>query len=144
MTDEILRSGDKAIYYPTFGPALVTVQPGTLIGSAPQVNALKAQVCVKGDEASATVPGCPYVSGVFTIPGTGTLSISALGADQLSRQSRAGGKYIMLRGTTFTAKFEITVPAGKPGPDGPTPDPMVVYTGSGMFQTRNMTVRDEA
>ena len=44
MTDEILCSGDKAIYNPTFGPALVTMQPGTLIGSASQVSAVKATV----------------------------------------------------------------------------------------------------
>lgn len=142
MSDEILRSGDKAIYNPTFGPALVTVQPGTLTGSAPQVNAVKAAVCVQGDEASATVPGCTYVSGAFTIPGTGTLSISALGADQVSRKSRAGGKPLLLRGTTFTARFTITSPAAKPTPDGPTPDPLPMYTGSGSFQTGNVTVRD--
>lgn len=143
MSDEILRSGDKAIYNPTFGPALVTVQPGTLTGTAPQVNARQAQACVQGDEASATVPGCPYISGGFTVPGVGMLSIAALGADQLSRKSRSGGKFLMLRGSTFTAQFQVTVPAQMPTPGGPVPDPMPIYSGSGSFQTGNMTVRDK-
>jgi hypothetical protein len=72
----------------------------------------------------------------------GTLSISALGADQLSRKSRAGGKPIMLRGTTFTAQFQVTVPAQMPTSGDPVPDAMPLYTGSGSFQTRNRRVRD--
>jgi hypothetical protein len=142
MSDEILRSGDQAIYNPTFGPAMVTVSPGTLTGTGAQVNAVKARVCVQGDQASATVPGCAYVSGPFVTPGTGTLSISALGVDQLSRKSRSGGKPLMLRGTTSTAKFEVISPATKPGPEGPVPDPTLTYTGSGSFRTGNMGVRD--
>jgi hypothetical protein len=142
MSDEILRSGDQAIYNPTFGPAMVTVQPGRLTGCAPQVNAVKAQICVQGDEASATVPGCAYISGGFVIPGVGTLSISALGQDQLSKKSRSGGKFLMLKGTTFTAQFQVTLPAQIPTPGGPVPDPMPLYSGSGSFQTGNMGVRD--
>lgn len=142
MSDEILRSGDQAIYNPAFAPALVTVSPGTLTGTGPQVKALQAQVCVQGDEASATVPGCPYMSGSFTIPGVGTLSIAALGADQLSKKSRAGGKPLMLRGTTFTAQFQVTVPATMPTPGGPVPDPVPLYSGTGLFRTGNGEVRD--
>lgn len=143
MSDEILRSGDQAIYNPAFGPALVTVRPGILTGTGPRVNVTQANLCVQGDEASASVPGCPYMSGSFTIPGVGTLSIAALGADQLSKKSRAGGKFLMLRGTTFTAQFQVTVPAQMPTPGGPVPDPVPLYSGSGSFQTGNMGVRDK-
>lgn len=142
MTDEILRSGDQAIYNPAFGPALVMVRPGILTGTGPRTNAVKANVCVQGDEASATVPGCAYISGGFTIPGVGTLSISALGQDQLSQKSRSGGKFLLLKGTTFTARFQVMVPATMPTPAGPVPDPLPVYSGSGSFQTGNMGVRD--
>ena len=140
MSNQILRTGDKAIYDPAFTPALVTVSPGTLTGSAVQVSSEGATVCVQGDEASATVPSCAYVSGGYTIPGTGTLSIAALGTEQLSKKSRSKGKPLMLRGSTFTAQFQVIVPAQMPTAGGPVPDPVPLYTGSGSFQTKNTRV----
>ena len=88
------------------------------------------------------MPGCAYISGSYTIPGMGVLSIAALEADQLSRKSRSGGKFLMLRGSTFTAQFQVTAPAQMPAPGGPVPDPLPLYTGSGSFQTGNGEVRD--
>ncbi|MCQ3975930.1 MAG: hypothetical protein DPW09_21050 [Anaerolineae bacterium] len=142
MNDEILRRGDQAIYEPMFTPAQVRVRPGILTGTGRPVKIIQQTVCVQGDEASATVPGCAYVSGGFTIPGQGTLSISALGADQVSSKCRSGGRGLLRRGTRFTASFQVTVPAQMPTAGGPVPDPVPLYTGSGTFQTGNVKVRD--
>lgn len=143
MTDEILRTGDQAIYEAVFNPALVKVQPGTLTGTGRPVKIIQQAVCVQGDEASATVPGCAYVSGGFTVPGVGVLSISSLGADQLSPHCRSGGKPLLRRGTRFTASFQVTVPAQMPTPGGSVPDPISLYTGVGRFETGNVKVRDK-
>jgi hypothetical protein len=141
--ENILRSGDMAIYNPTFGPAIVTVRPGILIGSCATVMAVKSPVCVQGDEISAMVPGCPYISGGFVTPGVGTLKILSLGADQLSMKTKCGKKPVMLKGTTFQAQFQVMVPAMQPTPGGPVPDPVPLYMGTGTFQTTNMTVQDK-
>ena len=143
MSQEILSSGDQVIYRPNFGPAVVTVQPGTLTGTGWEVTIQGAVVCVQGDEASAAVSGCPYTAGGYTIPGAGTLSIAALGTDQLSRRNSVKGKPVMLRGTTFTAQFQVTVPAQMPTSSGSVPDPVPLYTGSGAFQTVNGKVLDK-
>ena len=140
--DEILKTGDQAIYLPAFAPAVVVVRPGILSGTG-RSNVSKVPLCVQGDEISATVPGCAYISGSFVTPGVGTLSISALGADQLSMKTKCGHKPVMLKGSMFTAQFQVTVPAMMPTPGGPVPDPMPMYTGSGNFVTTNMTVRDK-
>lgn len=141
--DQILRTGDQAIFMPAFGQAVVVVAPGTLTGSGAPVTVAGMTVCVDGDESSVTVPGCAYVSGNFVTPGTGTLLIDSLGADQLSKKTTVGGKAVMLKGTTFVAKFQVMSPAMQPNPPAPpVPDPAPSYVGQGQFQTTNTTVTD--
>lgn len=144
MVDFILKTGDQAIFFPTFGPAIVTVIPGVLTGSAANVLIGGQPVCVAGDERNVIVPGCMYISGSFVTPGIGTLSIQALNADQKSTKTKAGGKFVLLQGTTFTAKFQVMSPAMMPTAGGPVPDPVPQYTGQGQFQTTNFTVKDGA
>lgn len=142
--ENILKTGDQAIFMPTFGPAIVTVAPGIITGSAAQVTIGGIAVCVDGDERSVQVPGCVYISGSFVTPGVGTLSIQTLGADQKSRKTKAMGKFVLLKGTMFTAKFQVMSPAMQPNPPAPpVPDPMPMYTGQGQFVTTNMTVMDK-
>jgi hypothetical protein len=142
MTDVIVVDGDKAMFNPTFGPATVVVQPGTITGSGPaKVTGKKA--CVAGDESSVSVPGCTYFAGQYSIPGTGTLAISALGGDQKTVKGATGGKKLILKGSTFTAKFSITVPAQQPppGPGSPIPDATSQYSGTGTFVATDATVK---
>nr|VFJ43042.1 MAG: hypothetical protein BECKDK2373B_GA0170837_100422 [Candidatus Kentron sp. DK] len=137
MSDFILITGDKANFLPAFGAAIVVVRPGVLQGSGPAtVNSKK--VCVAGDEKKLQVPGCPYTAGGYVIPGTGTLKIAALAANQKAKESHTGGKAMLLKGGQFTAKFEVQSPAKQPAPPGPPiPDPMPQYSGQGMFVTTN-------
>jgi hypothetical protein len=138
MSDYILIEGDKASFLPSFGAAVVVVQPGDLQGSGPAtLNGKK--VCVDGDEKDVSVPGCTYFTPQYSIPGTGTLKIDALAGDQKASKTKTGGKAVLLKGGSFTAKFEVQSPAQQPppGPGSPIPDPTPQYSGSGMFITTN-------
>src|SRR5947208_1288818 len=106
MPDFILIEGDKAVFQPTFGAAAVVVRPGDLKGSGPATLDGK-KLCVDGDEAKVEVPGCMYTTPQYSIPGTETLKIAALAGNQKAQKTETGGKPVLLKGGTFTAKFEV-------------------------------------
>ncbi|MEZ4731474.1 MAG: hypothetical protein R3E79_30520 [Caldilineaceae bacterium] len=136
--DFILLEGDKANFMPNFGPAVVVVQPGDLKASGPAtLNGKK--VCVDGDETKVAVAGCTYMTPQYSIPGTGTLKIAALAPNQKAQKTQSGGKPVLLKGGTFTAKFEVQNPAKQPppGPGSPIPGATPQYMGSGAFITTN-------
>lgn len=138
MNKLILIDGDKAIFLPTFGAATVVVQPGTLQASGPATIGGK-KICVDGDETKVAVAGCAYVTAQHSIPGTGTLKIAALAADQKAKKTKTGGKAVLLKGSQFTAKFEVQSPAQQPppGPGSPVPDAAPQYSGQGSFTPGN-------
>ena len=132
--DYILLDGDTALFLPNFGAAIVVPRPGTLQGSGPSKYNGKP-VCVEGDEDQLQVPGCMYVSGAFSVPGTGTLKIDRLASNQVAQHTKSGGKKMLLKGGTFQAKFEVQSPAMD---SNGVPDPMNRYPGgSGQFITTN-------
>ncbi|NEQ75366.1 MAG: hypothetical protein F6K23_21320 [Okeania sp. SIO2C9] len=138
MSRFILIDGDKANFIPAFGKAIVTVKPGNLKASG-KATLKGKKVCVDGDEKKLSVPGCMYISPPYVIPGTGTLKIASLGADQKAMKTNTGGKKVLLQGSIFTAKFEVQSPAKEPpkGPAPPVPDPAPQYSGMGNFTTTN-------
>jgi hypothetical protein len=138
MADFILMEGDKAIFLPNFGTAIVVVKPGDLKGSGPGTINGK-NMCVDGDEKNVSVPGCMYTAPPYVIPGSGTLKIAALAGNQKAKKTRTGGKPVLLKGSNFTAKFEVQSPAKQPPPvpGSPIPDTTPQYSGSGMFVTTN-------
>lgn len=142
MSDFILIDGDQAVFMPNFGAAVVVVQPGNIQGSGPAKLDSKG-LCVDGDEASVSVPGCTYMTPQYSIPGTGTLKIDSLAADQVAQKTNTGAKPVILKGGNFTAKFEVQSPAQQPppGPGSPIPDATPSYSGSGMFVTTNTKYR---
>jgi len=138
VTGVILVDGDTASFLPNFGAAIVVVRPGDLKGSGPAtLNGKK--ICVSGDESRVSVPGCSYITSQYSIPGTGTLKIAALAGNQRARKTKTGGKAVLLKGGSFTAKFEVQAPAKQPppGPGAPIPDATPEYSGSGTFITTN-------
>ena len=139
MPDFILVEGDKANFLPAFGAAVVVVKPDDLKGSGPATLSGK-KVCVDGDEKDVSVPGCMYMTPQYSIPGTGTLKIAALAGNQKAQKTQTGGKAILLKGGSFTAKFEVQSPAKQPppGPGPPIPDATPQYSGNGLFITTNM------
>ena len=131
--------GDLVIFLPAFGKAVVVPQPGILSGSG-KSNLTKKPICVEGDETNVIVPGCPYVSPPYVVPGVGTLKIESLAGNQKTREVKCGGKAILLRGGQFQAKFEVTTPAQMPPPPS-SPDATPSYGGQGMFITTNLFVK---
>jgi hypothetical protein len=140
MADFILTTGDLVIFNPAFGSAIVTVIPGNLMGTG-KMMINKKMVCVDGDEKTVMVPGCPYITASHPIPGVGMLSIASLAPNQKALRTKSNNKPTLLKGGTFTAKFQVLVPAQQPTPAGPVPDPMPQYSGTGSFVTTNMRVR---
>jgi hypothetical protein len=138
MTDFILLEGDQVTFMPTFGVAIVAVRPGNLRGSGPATLQGK-KLCVDGDEKQVAVPGCLYTTPLYSLPGTGTLKIAALAANQKAQNTHTGGKAVLLKGNNFAARFEVQSPAQQPPPvpGPPIPDPTPQYSGQGMFVTTN-------
>lgn len=138
MTDKILVEGDIANFMPAFTPAIVVVQPGQMKASGPATIGGK-KICVDGDEAQLQVPGCQYMTPQYSIPGVGTLKIDKLAADQKAQHCNTGGKAMLLKGSNFTAKFEVQSPAQQPppGPGSPVPDGTASYSGQGSFVAAN-------
>jgi len=140
MSDFILIEGDVAMFIPAFGAAVVVVQPGKLEASGPASIGGK-KICVDGDESKVAVAGCAYMTPQYSIPGTGTLKIAALAGDQKAKKTQTGAKAALLKGGSFTAKFEVQSPAQQPAPPGPpVPDATPQYSGNGMFVTTNLKV----
>ena len=142
MPDSILNEGDKAIFMPNFGPAIVMARPGELTATGP-VTIKGKRMCVAGDEKQVKVQGCTYMTPVYSIPGVGTLEIAALSSDQNATKTKTGGQAVLLKGGNFTAKFTVMVPALQPppGPSPPIPDASPEYSGNGMFVTTNLTIK---
>ncbi len=142
MADFVLVSGDQALFNPTFGAATVVVRPGNLAGTG-KAKAAGKPLCVDGDEKKVLVPGCTYMTPQYTIPGVGTLSIQSLGGDQKTSKTKCGGKPVLIKGSTFTAKLQVMTPAQQPppGPGSPIPDATPQYSGSGSFVTTNVKVK---
>jgi hypothetical protein len=142
VSDVILIDSDLANFQPTFGAATVAVRPGPITASGPARVTGKA-ACVAGDESSVSVAGCAYFAGQYSIPGTGTLTIASLAGDQQAQTCSTGGKKLLLKGSSFTARFSVTMPAMQPppGPGSPIPDPTPSYSGSGSFIAANTSVK---
>ena len=140
MADFILITGDKAMFNPNFGPAIITVRPGDLLGTGKdKIN--QKLVCVDGDEKKVTVPGCPYITSQYSIPGTGMLFIESLAANQKAQKTKSGGKSVLLKGGQFQAKFTVMVPAQQPSSPNPIPDSTPQYSGTGTFISMNQIVK---
>jgi hypothetical protein len=137
MSDFVLMEGDLATFEPAFGPAVVVVRPGTLSGSGPSTLAGKP-LCLEGDEAKVSVPGCPYTAGPYCIPGVGALRIQSLAPNQKAIKTRAARRPVLLKGGCFIATFQVLAPAQQPNAAGAVPDPTPLYTGSGAFVTTNI------
>lgn len=137
MTNSILVNGDSVVFTPMFGAAMVTIQPGRLKGSG-QFTIGGKKVCVDGDEEKVSVPGCPYVTPQYSIPGSGTITIKKLGSNQTAKKPFTGGKPVLLKGSVCDAQFMVLVPAQQPGAP-PVPDPTPKYTGKGQFIPTNTT-----
>jgi hypothetical protein len=136
-SDFIVKTGDQAMFSPAFGVATVVVVPGSITGSG--TGRVDGSIfCVEGDEASVVVPGVAYMTASFPIPGSGTLTIDTLGSDQSGQKTNSSQKAVIIKGSTFTAKFTVVLPASVVVAGAPSFDSVTSYTGSGQFVTTNV------
>jgi hypothetical protein len=142
MSDTVLIDGDKVLFLPTFGAAIVAVMPGTLSGKGAATVGGK-KVCIDGDEKDGKGPGCVYFTPVYSIPGSGTLKIQALAGNQKARHTRSDGKPVLLKGGQLEAVFEVQTPAQQPPPGTapPVPDSTPQYSGKGSFVSTNLKLK---
>lgn len=139
--DYILLDGDQVLFQPMFGSATVVPQPGNIKGSG-GASLSGTKVCIEGDEGSVQVAGVMYSTPVYSIPGTGTLLIDQLAANQIADHTHSNNKKVLLKGSQFTAKFQVQSPAQQPSPSGPVPDGTPLYSnGKGSFVSANTKFR---
>jgi hypothetical protein len=139
--DYIIVSGDMiqvTITPPTIVPQLAAPVP--LVGTSQNVIVGGKPACLEGDELPAALKApMPYTSPPFVTPGTGTLEITLLPTNKTAQT--VNGKKILVKGATFTAKFNVQTPAQQPTPAGPVPDPVAVKPGTAQFVTTNVQVK---
>ena len=140
--DLIIITGDQALFDHFFAPATVVAPPGLISGSG-QLSVNSLRVCVEGDEATVVVSGAVYFTPSFPIPGAGTLTIESLGPDQRAKKGKSASRALILKGTKFSARFQVAAPAQVPVTGGTAPDPTPVYFGTGNFITTNTGVLAE-
>ena len=138
--DFVILSGDQAIFDSSFSPAMVIPVPGT-ISASNQAKVNQISVCVEGDESTVIAAGAAYTSGSFVTPGVGTLTIESLGSDQTAQNANSGDKALILKGSQFRAKFQVSSPAMDPSSGTPVPDPVSTYNGTGSFITTNTVLK---
>ena len=140
MADTVILDGDMAVFIPAFAPATVVPVPGPITGSGPPTASGKA-ICIEGDEDSVEVQGVVYMTPQYSIPGSGTLTIDALGSDQVASKTTVSGTPVILKGSMFTAKFEVQSPAQQPVPAAPPiPDSTTSYSGQGPIRVDERAV----
>ncbi|GAA1942420.1 hypothetical protein [Kitasatospora viridis] len=140
MPDYLIRTGDllEVIVPEPIVPLLEAPVP--LTGSSTDVTVAGLPACLAGDELPPELrEPMPYTAPPFTIPGTGTLTVTVL-PDNLTVQTRNGGKPLLVRGGSFPALFTVETPATQPTPAGPVPDPVLEKPGTARFITTNTVV----
>lgn len=140
--DIVMRTGDQ-IQITIPPPAIVPEieAPVPLAGTSTDVIVMGTPACLQGDELPPELRmPLTYTAPPFTVPGTGTLSVTLAPAN-LTRNTSNSGKPLLLRGSTFQAMFTVDSPATQPTPAGPVPDPLIEKPGTAQFISTNQTVQ---
>ncbi len=141
MADFVIKTGDM-LQVTVPPPALVPqlVAPIPLVGTGTTVLVNNQPVCLQGDELPIALRGpLMYTAPPFVTPGMGTLTVTLM-PNNLTLRTTAAGKPALLKGATFMATFNVTVPAMQPTPVGPIPDPVAVKPCQAQFITTTVTV----
>jgi hypothetical protein len=139
--DFVMKTGDMVkitIPPPAVIPTLEA--PAPLEGSGEPVTINEMSVCLLGDELPEFLSEpMAYTAPPFTVPGMGTLRLT-LAPDNMTAQTRCGGKPLLIKGAPFEAMFTVMEPAMQPTPAGPVPDPVMEKPGTAEFITTNEIV----
>lgn len=139
--DFIIVTGDMiqvTITPPAIVPMLMAPVP--LVGTGQTVLVGGKPICLEGDELPPSLKApMPYTAPPYVTPGTGKLEITLLPTNKTIQTEN--GKKILIKGATFTAKFNVQTPAQMPTPAGPVPDPVAVKPGTAQFITTNVQIK---
>jgi hypothetical protein len=133
MSDFVIVDGDTLSV--NFGATIIPQAQGPkpLTGSSPDFAVKSSAACLTGDEIPPSLKGpLTYTEGSYTVPGSGTLTVSPKTTTVLKN----GGIALLLKGTLFDTTFSVSTPATTPGP-APVPDPVLVKRGTASFATAN-------
>lgn len=145
-TDVVIIDGDKISFSfttPPSGPPTIPAvsSPVSLTGTGFTTVNDKA-VCLDGDElpTSLQVP-LVYSTSTYSVPGQGTLTVT-LNANNKTSIFTDNDSKVLLNGSAFQAKFEVTSPATLSSTPF-TPDPTPSYSGTASFISTNTLVEAE-
>ncbi len=131
MSDFVIVDGDKLTV--NFGATVIpkAQQPQPLTGSSPDFFVKSSAACRAGDEIPPTLKGpLDYTEPAYPTPGKGTLTVSPKTTTVLKN----GGLALLLKGTQFSATFQVAEPAKNPVG---VPDPNLVKQGTASYSTSN-------
>lgn len=145
MSDTIILTGDFLhVTMPMMGATVIPlVDPIPLTGTGLPASGTTRAVCLVGDEMPPIIQEpLPYVSPPYVMPGTGTLNI-VLSPANMTKNTKNNGKFILLKGTTFQAIFQVMSPAmlQPAGPMPLVPDPLTTKVGTAQFVSTNMDLK---
>jgi hypothetical protein len=129
MSNLVVIDGDALKFETNFGANIVTPTAPCLIQGSGEADITNKKICVLGDESKVSI-AATYIKSTHPTPGTGTISIAALAADQQAVFVTARTAVIVV-GSQFTARFTPSSPAMDPQGN---PDPnMGPAQGTGTF-----------
>ncbi|MFI8415498.1 hypothetical protein ACQKDS_03420 [Serratia sp. NPDC078593] len=122
MSNLVMTDGDSLKFETLFGINTVTPTEPCLIRGTGEANILNKKICILGDEKKVSI-SATYTTPTHQVKGTGTITITALAADQQAEFATTRTPVIVV-GSQFTALFTPGSPASDPqlGPD-PNPAP---------------------
>lgn len=119
MSSLVVIDGDALKFEANFGANMVTPTSPCLIQGSGEADITNKKICVLGDESKVSI-AATYTKSTHPTPGTGTITIAALAADQQALFITTGTAVIVV-GSQFTARFTPGSPAmdpqGKPDPN---------------------------
>ncbi len=138
MNDWVVIHGDIVKFDQVFGNRTVIPPPTTISGTGKATISNK-KMCIKGDEKQVKLMNVPYTTASHSIPGTGTITISALDTSQEAKKTVCG-QAVIIKGQKFKAQFLPDQPAKTP-PPASAPDPSTPSMGTGSFNTSQQSVK---
>jgi len=114
MSNWVVIDGDTLKFETNFGANIVTPTAPCLIQGSGEAEITNKKVCVLGDESKVSI-AATYTKLTHPTPGTGTITIAALAADQQAEFVTSLAPIIVV-GSHFTARFT-------PDPSSPAKDP---------------------
>ena len=119
MSSLVVIDGDALKFETNFGANMVTPTAPCLIQGSGEADITNKKICVLGDESKVSI-AATYTKSTHPTPGTGTITIAALAADQQALFVTAETA-VIVAGSQFTARFTPVSPAmdpqGKPDPN---------------------------